>query len=223
LSLCGGIFGLFGGETSVVDLIFIMKTFIIFIFFAILACTSFAQTHQEIILKHRQTYKDDFLKNPNSPLKQADLAYLDFYAADSAFMVKSIFTKTSDKETFKMPTSDGKEKEYFKYGTLTFTLKGQTQQLNIYRSLALMRMPQYKNYLFVPFKDLSNGKDTYGGGRYLDLQTTDIQVDTLILDFNKAYNPYCAFSNGYSCPIPPKENHLNISIEAGEKNFKKEH
>jgi uncharacterized protein len=182
-----------------------------------------AQTRQEIIQKHRQTYKDDFLKNPNSPLKQADLAYLDFYEADYTFKVKSTFAKTSNKETFKMPTSDGKEKEYFKYGTLTFSLKGQTQQLNIYRSLALMRMPQYKNYIFVPFKDLSNGKDTYGGGRYLDLQTTDIQSDTLMLDFNKAYNPYCAFSNGYSCPIPPKENHLNISIEAGEKNFKKEH
>jgi uncharacterized protein len=200
-----------------------LKSSLFIVFFVIILRTSFAQTHQESILKHRQAYKDDFLKNPNSPLKQADLAYLDFYATDSIFKVICIFTKTSDKESFKMPTSDGKEKEYFKFGTLTFTLKGQSQKLNVYRSLALMRMPQYKNYLFVPFKDLTNGKETYGGGRYLDLQTTDIQADTLILDFNKAYNPYCAFSDGYSCPIPPKENHLKIDIEAGEKTFKKEH
>jgi uncharacterized protein len=198
-------------------------TFKLLILLTIFTLQIKAQTYQESMAKHRQAYKDDFLKNPNSPLKQADLAYLDFYVIDSTFKVKCIFTKTSDKETFKMPTSDGKEKEYFKYGTLTFTLKGQTQQLNVYRSLALMRMPQYKNYLFVPFKDLTNGKESYGGGRYLDLQTTDMQADTLMLDFNKAYNPYCAFSNGYSCPIPPKENHLKISIEAGEKTFKKEH
>ena len=182
-----------------------------------------AQTYWESMVKHRQEYKDGFLKNVNSPLKQTDLASLDFYEIDSIFKVNSSFMKTTDKAIFKIPTSDGKQKEYFKYGTLTFTLKGQIQQLNVYRSLTLMRMPQYKNYLFVLFKDQTNGTETYGGGRYLDLQVTDIQGDDLILDFNKAYNPYCAFSNGYSCPIPPQENHLKMGIEAGEKIFKKEH
>jgi uncharacterized protein len=193
------------------------------IFLTILTFQIKAQTYWQSMAKHRQEYKDDFLKNPNSPLKQADLAYLDFYNVDSTFKVKSSFMKTTDKATFKIPTSDGKQKEYFKYGTLTFTLKGQILQLNVYRSLALMKMPQYKNYLFVPFKDQTNGTETYGGGRYLDLQTADIQADTLFLDFNKAYNPYCAFANGYSCPIPPQANHLKIGIEAGEKIFRKEH
>ena len=195
----------------------------ILIFLTILTFQTKAQTYLESMAKHRQEYKDDFLKNANSPLKQADLTYLDFYEIDSTFKVKSSFMQTTDKATFKVPTSDGKQKEYFKYGTLTFTLKGQIQQLNVYRSLALLKMPQYKNYLFVPFKDQTNGTETYGGGRYLDLQTTDIQGDILVLDFNKAYNPYCAFSNGYSCPIPPQANHLKVSIEAGEKIFKKEH
>lgn len=195
----------------------------ILIFLTILTFQTKAQTYLESMAKHRQEYKDDFLKNANSPLKQADLTYLDFYEIDSTFKVKSSFMQTTDEATFKMPTSDGKQKEYFKYGTLTFTLKGQIQQLNVYRSLALLKMPQYKNYLFVPFKDQTNGTETYGGGRYLDLQTTDIQGDILVLDFNKAYNPYCAFSNGYSCPIPPQANHLKVSIEAGEKIFKKEH
>jgi uncharacterized protein len=199
-----------------------MKTPIL-IFLTILTFQIKAQTYWEGMAKHRQEYKDDFLKNPNSPLKQADLAFLDFYDIDSTFKVKSSFMRTTDKATFQMPTSDSKQKEYFKYGTLTFTLKGQIQQLNVYRSLALMKMLQYKNYLFVPFKDQTNGTETYGGGRYLDLKTTDIQADTLILDFNKAYNPYCAFSDGYSCPIPPQDNHLKIGIEAGEKIFRKEH
>jgi len=199
-----------------------MKTSIL-IFLTIFTFQIKAQTYWESMAKHRQEYKDDFLKNANSPLKQADLAFIDFYEIDSTFKVKSSFMKTNDKVTFKMPTSDGKQKEYFKYGVLTFTLKGQIQQLSVYRSLALMKIPQYKNYLFVPFKDQTNGTETYGGGRYLDLQITDIQEDTLILDFNKAYNPYCAFSNGYSCPIPPQDNHLKIGIKAGEKIFKKEH
>jgi uncharacterized protein (DUF1684 family) len=82
-------------------------------------------------------------------------------------------------------------------------------------------MPQYKDYLYLPFKDFTNGESTYGGGRYLDFKMSDIQENqTIIIDFNKAYNPYCAYSDGYSCPIPPSENHLQVFIEAGEKNIK---
>ena len=66
-------------------------------------------------------------------------------------------------------------------------------------------------------------KESYGGGRYLDLRMKEIEGDKIYLDFNKAYNPFCAFSAGYSCPIPPKENHLKVAIEAGEKNFVREH
>jgi len=151
------------------------------------------------------------------------MQYFDFYEPDSTFRVKCHFTKTKSQSTFSIPTVDGKQKEYYKYGILDFDIKGKKLKLNVYRSLALMKNPKYKNYLFVPFKDLSSGKETYGGGRYLDLETTDIKEDVVILDFNKAYNPYCAFSSGYSCPIPPKENHLNARIDAGEKNFKKSH
>ena len=82
-------------------------------------------------------------------------------------------------------------------------------------------MPQYRDYLFIPFKDLTNEDATYGGGRYIDAKTTDITSGEMILDFNKSYNPYCAFSDAYSCPIPPDENHLNIKIEAGEQEFAK--
>ena len=196
----------------------------IFIFLSIFIAFSIkAQSYSESIIKHRQSYKDEFLKETNSPVKAEDIKYFDFYEPDSTFRVKCDFTKTNFHSTFKIPTVDGKQKEYFKYGILSFRIKGKNLQLNVYQSLSLMKIPKYKNYLFIPFKDSTSGKQTYGGGRYLDFETTDIKGDVVILDFNKAYNPYCAFSNEYSCPIPPKENHLKVRIEAGEKNFKQSH
>ena len=196
----------------------------IFIFLSIFIAFSIkAQSYSESIIKHRQSYKDEFLKETNSPVKAEDMKYFDFYEPDSTFRVKCDFTKTNFYSTFKIPTVDGKQKEYFKYGILSFKIKGENLQLNVYQSLSLMKIPKYKNYLFIPFKDSTSGKQTYGGGRYLDFETTDIKGDVVILDFNKAYNPYCAFSNEYSCPIPPKENHLKVRIEAGEKNFKQSH
>jgi uncharacterized protein (DUF1684 family) len=181
-----------------------------------------AQTYQETIKKHRQNYKEAFLKEEQGPVKAKDMQYFNFFEPDSTFRVKSHFTKTRSPDIFIIPTVDGKQKEYFKYGTLSFEIEGQQLQLNVYQSLALMRIPKYKNYLFIPFEDATSGKETYGGGRYLDIETTDVQGDVIILDFNKAYNPYCAFGNGFSCPIPPKENHLRARIEAGEKNFTKD-
>jgi uncharacterized protein (DUF1684 family) len=81
--------------------------------------------------------------------------------------------------------------------------------------MALKKQKEYKKYLFIPFRDLTSGKESYGGGRYID---TEIPAgETLILDFNRAYNPYCAYSHRYSCPIPPEENTLKVEIRAGEK------
>lgn len=192
------------------------------ILLTLISIQTLAQNYQESIAKHREHYKKEFLTN-GGPLKKKDLEYLRFYEPDTNFRVKAIFKKAEDASSLFFTTSDGQKQEYFKYGVFVFEVKGKKVTLNVYRSLALMRVPKYRNYLFVPFKDTTNGKETYGGGRYLDLETTDIQKDSVILDFNKAYNPYCAFSNGYSCPIPPKENHLAVSIEAGEKTFGKEH
>lgn len=182
------------------------------------------KSYVETISQHRKEYKAEFLKTDNSPLKsESDLAYLQFYAPDSTFRFLATVRLTPEAEPFDMPTYDGQKKPYVKYAVLTFTHKGQTQQLALFRSLQLMRMPQYRDYLFLPFKDITNGQQTYGGGRYLDLRLADIKDNTLLLDFNKAYNPYCAYSDGYACPIPPKENVLPIAILAGEKSFGKTH
>lgn len=196
---------------------------IIFLLSIIIPIDGTAQIFRLSIIEHRQAYKDAFLKEKASPVKVEDMQYFDFYEPDSTFRVKCRFSKKKSQSIFTIPTVDGKKKEYYKYGNLKFEINGKKLRLNVYRSLALMKNPKYKNYLFVPFKDLSSGKETYGGGRYLDFEITAIKEDLVILDFNKAYNPYCAFSSGFSCPIPPKENHLNVRVEAGEKNFKKSH
>ncbi len=93
--------------------------------------------------------------------------------------------------------------------------------LYIYQSEALMQQEKYKYYLFVPFGDVTSGFTSYGGGRYMDFTFQDIKNNKLSIDFNKAYNPYCAYTAGYNCPIPPKENLLTVAIDAGEKSYGK--
>lgn len=196
---------------------------ILCVFFLNLPVMLFAQDFKTDIEKHREAYKAEFLKSSNSPLKQEDFAFLRFYEPDEKFKVECTFIATKKGKPFELPTSAGKTKTYVKFGELRFEIDGQKHKLAVYQSLSLKAMPQYRDYLFVPFKDMTNGKESYGGGRYLDLRMKDIENDKIYLDFNKAYNPYCAFSAGYSCPIPPKENHLKTAIEAGEKNFEKNH
>lgn len=112
-------------------------------------------------------------------------------------------------------TSDGREKEYVYFADLKFQLFGKPYVLSAYYSPAIREREGLARHVFVPFKDLTNRVETYGGGRYLDL--TEPEGTTLELDFNRAYNPYCAYSDGYSCPKVPAENYLNLRIEAGEK------
>ena len=183
----------------------------------------FAQDFKAEIEKHREEYKAEFLKSANAPLKQEDFEYLRFYEPNEKFKIECKFVATKGGKPFELPTSAGKTKTYIKFGELRFEIDGQKYKLAVYQSLGLKIMPQYRDYLFIPFKDLTNGKESYGGGRYLDLRMKQLEGDKIYLDFNKAYNPYCAFGEGYSCPIPPKENHLKVAIEAGEMNFRKNH
>lgn len=181
-----------------------------------------AQDFKKETDKYRKKYKEEFLSTANSPLKEADLPFLQFYEPDSAYRVVAKFEKSRG-QSFEMPTYSGVNKTYVKYGKVKFRINGRKQTLTVYRSLSLQQLAKYKDYLFIPFKDKTNGDESYGGGRYLDLKTTDIKDGELVLDFNKAYNPYCAYSDGYNCPIPPAPNHLPIAITAGEKKFGKDH
>lgn len=188
------------------------------------ACSN-AQNYNEEIRQHRAGYKQEFLEEENSPLKASDTGYLDFFAPDSNYKVIAQLILTPDSPEFEIPTSSTKTKTYKQYGTLHFTIHDTAVTLNVYQSMKLIKMRKYKDLIFVPFKDLTNYEETYGGGRYIDLSLKDITDEqTIVLDFNKCYNPYCAYpTTGYSCPIPPEENKLPIAIKAGEKSFGKEH
>lgn len=178
-----------------------------------------AQTYEQKIEKHREKYKAEFLEDENSPLKKEDLKHLQFYPIHSTYQVTAHFTKIIDTSGFDMHTHSGKEKRYRVYGKVEFTLLGKPCTLFVYQSETLMKQKGLEDYLFIPFTDLSNGIETYGGGRYLDFRMGDIHSNKLVIDFNKAYNPYCAYKGGYSCPIPPKENDLPLRIESGEKRY----
>ncbi|WP_203293383.1 DUF1684 domain-containing protein [Luteirhabdus pelagi] len=144
---------------------------------------------------------------------------LKFFPIDETYRVTATFKRTPDEEPFFMPTTTARLPEYVKYGEAHFTIKGKKLKLNLYQNTTPYEDPEYKDYLFLPFTDETNGDGSYGGGRFLDAYIPE--GDTIILDFNKAYNPYCAYNPRYSCPIPPEENDLAIRIEAGVKAFKK--
>lgn len=201
--------------------IFNMKKIIVFTLFALHACFLLGQTtgqaYNEEIAQHREAYKKDFLQNDRSPLQANDLPMLRFYEPDETYRVTCTFRRTPDEKPFDLPTYSGITKPYVKYGVLTFNLHGKHFQLAVYQPLALRGMPQYAQYLFLPFRDLTNDETTYGGGRYMDLKMNELEGDIITIDFNKCYNPWCHYSDGYNCPIPPSENHLEFAIEAGEK------
>ena len=157
-----------------------------------------------------------------SPLKEKDLKMfkaLEFFPFDSTYIVEATLKRTPDEKPFKMKTTTDRLPEYVKYGEVTFQLKGGTYQLNIYQNLDLMDEGGYEDYLFLPFLDDTNGEESYGGGRYVEGRIPD--GDILEIDFNKAYNPYCAYNEKYSCPIVPRENYIPEKVEAGVKVFKK--
>ncbi|WP_298903730.1 DUF1684 domain-containing protein [uncultured Psychroserpens sp.] len=157
-----------------------------------------------------------------SPLKEKDrknFKGLDFFKFDSTFVVKANFKRTPNENVFKMKTTTSRLPEYVKYGVVSFELHDKSYQLNIYQNQDLIKEEGYEDYLFLPFLDNTNGGESYGGGRYIDLRIPD--GNSILIDFNKAYNPYCAYNERYSCPIVPRENYLDLEIKAGVKTFDK--
>ncbi len=170
---------------------------------------------------HRKEYQKALATDELSPIEgKKAIKNMQYYEVDPEWKVKCLFIRTYDAKPFEMTTFNNEEKPYIKYGELLFEIKGKgTQRINVYQSLKTLKIPAFKNVLFVPFTDLTNGESTFKGGRYIDIQITDTQQGIVYLDFNKAYNPWCAYGDvdAYSCPVPPAENNLNFKILAGEK------
>jgi len=195
-----------------------MKAFILIFTFCSISILSFAQSYDNTILQFRQKYEADFLNDKHSPLKTSDLQYLRYYQPDITYKVPAAFVATPETKPFSMPTHSGKDKMYKEYGILTFRIHDTLLNLHIYMRIGGQ---EHEDYLFIPFTDQTTYSETFGGGRYLDITTKDIVNNRVELDFNKSYNPYCAYADGYSCPIPPRENDLSVFIRAGEKLFGK--
>ena len=170
-----------------------------------------------------QKEMNEFFKDASiSILKEKDLKNfkgLDFFAFDSSYVVNAALIRTPEEKSFKMKTTTDMLPEYIKYGIVTFDLFGKSYSLNIYKNLEDINKEGYREYLFLPFLDDTNGFESYGGGRYIDLDVTE--EDNLVIDFNSAYNPYCVYDEKYSCPIVPRENYLPLEINAGVKAFLK--
>ncbi|WP_390886597.1 DUF1684 domain-containing protein [Lacinutrix neustonica] len=157
-----------------------------------------------------------------SPLKAKDLKDfegLDFFKFDATLVVRAKLERTPNTKYFKMKTTTSRVSLERIYGVLTFDIKDVNYKLNVYQGKELTKQEEYKDYLFLPFLDDSNGDGSYAGGRYIDL--TIPKGDSIIIDFNTAYNPYCAYNEKYSCPIVPRDNYLATRVEAGVKAFKK--
>lgn len=171
----------------------------------------------------QQEQNADFKDATKSPLKDKDrkrFKSLDFYSFDSTYVVTAKLTRTPEAKPFKMKTTTERLPDYVQYGVVTFTLKAREYKLNIYQNLGLLYEEGYEDYLFLPFLDDTNGDGSYAGGRYTEARIP--KDDTIIIDFNTAYNPYCAYNEKYSCPIVPRVNYLATRVEAGVKAFKKD-
>lgn len=182
---------------------------------------SSCSAYKNSIKDHRDSLISQYRNTPNGPLSKEDVEKLRFYPPNKAFHIQCEFEATPDTKPFEVPTYNGSYKPYRQYGWAKFEWNGKPLRLAVYQSMQTPSLPQYQDYLFLPFKDLTNDESTYGGGRYINLKLGDIQSNKIWIDFNLAYNPYCAYSDGYNCPIPPVENHLDVAIEAGELDFKR--
>ncbi len=169
-------------------------------------------------LEQERKEKDIFFaahwQSPLSLEERSKFRGLRYYHINPDFRFELELYEHSNKETIQVEDTQGNIRQFLRWGEFRFNIGNEKCALQVYKS-----DPQEKR-LFIPFKDATSGKETYGAGRYLDFDSRDCTTDgRWILDFNKAYNPWCAYSENYACPFVPSENWLKVSIEAGEKNY----
>jgi len=168
-------------------------------------------------LQARRKGKDEFFSTSHeSPFhhQESEFSGLNYFAPDSRYRMDLELHRYEHPETVTMATSTGTQQRFHRVGYFEFEIEGKKAKLHAYKSAER----EDDNQLFVPFRDGTSGKESYGAARYLDLEVT--RGDNYTVDFNYAYNPYCAYSEDYVCPLPPKENWLAVEIRAGEKLYR---
>ncbi|MBN8689010.1 MAG: DUF1684 domain-containing protein [Chitinophagales bacterium] len=196
-----------------------MKKFYVSSFFIVLAFTVAGQ--QSTYADSLQRFRNQYILT-HGVIKEADRPKLQFYPINEKYAVEARVERIYEAPWFQMSTSGKIKKTFRVYAVLHFSLDETACKLTVYQSQQLLNNPAYADYLFIPFMDLTNGEHTYENGRYIDITTNEMEKGPFYLDFNKTYNPYCAYiSNVYNCPVPPAENNLSVAISAGEKKFSK--
>lgn len=170
-------------------------------------------------IQNERIAKNSYLKNePNSPIKKEERSgfkSLNYFPIDSLFKFELQLVEFSEKQDIIIKDSKDNDRSFIKFGKFIFKIGDIVNELIAYKS------DVNDSRLFVPFKDKTTDVETYGAGRYIDLSEEDDKIgDKWILDFNHAYNPWCAYNPNYSCPLVPQGNVLDIAITAGEKKLK---
>ena len=162
-------------------------------------------------IKNLRNDKDAYLKKDTaSPIKdKKDFKGLKYFEVNPNFKITGKIDKVTSGQTINITMTGGEVEEYEAYGNVKFEIEGVKCTLKIFKT------PE--GNLFLPFKDLTSNKETYGAGRYLDFGVNDVKDNQITIDFNKAYHPYCAYNQTFTCPVPPAENSLNVAVKAGEK------
>jgi uncharacterized protein (DUF1684 family) len=180
-----------------------------------------AQPYKDSIVEWQHHYKKEFLEDARSPVKAEDTAFIRFFPISKKWCVLATVRMTPEAKPFDMSTHSGKTKKFRQWAELRFLNPlSRDRRFHTLRAFERVDPPAGDTIsrltLFIPFFDETNSKQTYGGGRYMDIPKAAVKNGQLTLDFNKAYNPYCAFAEGFSCPIPPAENKLLLEVGAGE-------
>lgn len=173
--------------------------------------------YSEQVVKERQQKNEFMRSDPTSPFANDTTAFdsLRYFAPDPAYKVIAELIPVEERKVVQLNTNDGKQQTYLEYAHARFKLNDVDNQLLI---LEVMDSGPFRGTLFLAFADQTSAFETYGAGRYLDVVKTP-GATTITLDFNYAYNPYCAYVDDFSCPLPPKENVLNVAIKAGELTY----
>ena len=196
----------------------VLIVFLILMCLSSFVCAQYDSAIDEITQFQKElneSYKDP-KTSPLTPNALKRFKKHEFFPPNLEYRVTARLLVTEATPFFKMKTTTQDLHDYRIFGMVEFSVQGNTFKVPVYQSQRLMDVPEYKDYLFFPFTDLTNGNETYSGGRYIELRIPS-EGNELIIDFNKAYNPYCAYNDRYSCPVVPPENHLAIEVMAGTK------
>lgn len=188
---------------------------IVFFFIMMYQFFAISKSEYEVKIENLRMQKDaQFQRAADSPIKdKKKFTALIYFPPTEAYCVRANFSRLAGNDTLVLRTTKNEKRKMIRVGILSFRLFEQEYKLSAYMSIGAQ-----DKTLFIPFKDLTSGASTYSGGRYLDIPFEE--TETISLDFNLAYNPYCVYNDTYACPLPPTENKLAVEIMAGEKMWK---